>query len=325
MAKISIYTNLKASSVDSRYWDQKLANLFFRHQVSFRKPISMAELKKEISLDKKLGCDLIITIGGDGTINAIIQELVGSDITIFPIPAGTANDLTMELNIPRNLSVISKIYHSKAVKQVDLIKVNNKFMITNGGIGIASKVVQEINELRLVVPFFNKIMKMTKSGIYATFLVKSLVNKNLKYQNLSIESSDFKNPLKTYQTPLLLICNQEKLGKNFMVARGTRHDDGKFAVKIFIHRNLISFAKDLLLMRLGKNVQSPNIIYFETDNLLIREVDKNKKIKFFGDGDILVDANEIMIQTGVEKQSVFYFEKKLMQYHSYDLHEIEEV
>lgn len=49
------------------------------------------------------GADLIIACGGDGTINEVAQGLVGSDIPLGILPAGTANVLACELGFGSNL------------------------------------------------------------------------------------------------------------------------------------------------------------------------------------------------------------------------------
>ena len=46
------------------------------------------------------GCDLVIACGGDGTINEVAGGLAGSDIPLFPLPAGTANVLAEETGLP---------------------------------------------------------------------------------------------------------------------------------------------------------------------------------------------------------------------------------
>jgi YegS/Rv2252/BmrU family lipid kinase len=46
---------------------------------------------------------LVVACGGDGTLNAVVNGLAGSKIPLTLLPAGTANILAKELNLPRNL------------------------------------------------------------------------------------------------------------------------------------------------------------------------------------------------------------------------------
>src|ERR1017187_8664988 len=46
------------------------------------------------------GCDTIFACGGDGTINDVLQGLVGSKAALGVIPLGTANALAHDLGLP---------------------------------------------------------------------------------------------------------------------------------------------------------------------------------------------------------------------------------
>jgi YegS/Rv2252/BmrU family lipid kinase len=48
------------------------------------------------------GCDTILACGGDGTVNEIMQGLVGTDAALSVLPQGTANALAADLGIPAN-------------------------------------------------------------------------------------------------------------------------------------------------------------------------------------------------------------------------------
>jgi hypothetical protein len=46
----------------------------------------------------RLGIDTVVTLGGDGTINAVVTELSGWDGAVLPLPGGTQNLLTKRLH-----------------------------------------------------------------------------------------------------------------------------------------------------------------------------------------------------------------------------------
>ncbi|HEV2714639.1 MAG TPA: diacylglycerol kinase family protein, partial [Terriglobales bacterium] len=46
------------------------------------------------------GCDTIFACGGDGTVNDVLQGLVGTDAALGVIPLGTANALAHDLRLP---------------------------------------------------------------------------------------------------------------------------------------------------------------------------------------------------------------------------------
>ena len=67
---------------------------------STRGPRTAGEVARECVQD---GSDLIVSAGGDGTINEVANGLLGSQIPLGVLPAGTANVLANELGMSRNL------------------------------------------------------------------------------------------------------------------------------------------------------------------------------------------------------------------------------
>ena len=66
------------------------------------------------------GCDLVIACGGDGTINEVAGGLAGSDIPLFPLPAGTANVLAEETGLPMDPRGAAAEFPSLAAERVPL-------------------------------------------------------------------------------------------------------------------------------------------------------------------------------------------------------------
>ena len=61
------------------------------------------ELAEATAKARQLGTDLVVVCGGDGTVEAVANGLVGSGITLGILPAGTRNNLAASLNIPTDL------------------------------------------------------------------------------------------------------------------------------------------------------------------------------------------------------------------------------
>lgn len=88
----------------------------------------------------------IICMGGDGTINEVINGMVPvqSDSTFGFIPFGTVNDLARALHIPRSpKGAIQMLAKAKKTK-IDVGKVNDRYFINVVAAGLISQAVSEV-------------------------------------------------------------------------------------------------------------------------------------------------------------------------------------
>lgn len=321
MAKISVYFNDASSRSMSTKLAKKLENYLYRHNVAFRSPESLSELHTSLQSDVKDECEYIFSVGGDGTANTILQNIHGTDVKLMVIPTGTANDFASELGLNLNVDRIMKVFLHKTYQNVDVIKVNDKYMLTNGGIGMTSNVAEKINADRKVIPGFKKLMKLTGSKIYPLYFGKEMLGPLKKYK-LHIESSDFPFLNKEVNAAILMINNQPKIGGNFLIAPETKNNDGKFNVTILTHDSKIELMKATIMMMQGKYPTSdPNIISFETNEVDIISLEED--MTFFGDGEILCKGQNFLIKNIPQTLNVCSYDNQLMYCNSFSLDNVE--
>lgn len=283
MQNISVYLNSRASNSDVD-WKSKIDSALFRSNIEYKAPAGLNQLYNELDLDIENNVDAIMSIGGDGTVNTIIQRLAGTDVGLFVIPGGTANDFAQVLGASQNIKKMSQTIRQNIRKKIDLIMINDRFMATNGGIGFASEVAREINELRHEYPQFKNFMKLSGKSVYSMFLAKKLLMKEIKTYKFKIESS---NMNETINGPLILINNQPILGGTFNVAPHTVHNDGKFNITIFKHTNRLELVSALIkILNNDFPYDDKNIVSFETDRVKIELLEDKNGLSFFGDGEV---------------------------------------
>lgn len=84
-----------------------------------------ADRLREICQEASAGRDLaVVAVGGDGTVNRMIDAAGSSGILLGILPAGTANDLAEALGIPRDLTAACRIIQEGHSKEIDLVSVN---------------------------------------------------------------------------------------------------------------------------------------------------------------------------------------------------------
>ena len=237
------------------------------------------------------------------------------------IPAGTANDFANEMGLNNKLDTIIKVFNEKTIECVDVIKVNKKYMLTNGGIGLSANVAAKINEDRRNSRLAKKLLKLMGSKTYLLYFAKELIS-GIPMHKIHFQSKNFPLLNTVIDTPIVMINNQSHIGGHFEVAPKTLNNDGTFNVTILTHQNRIDLIKTSLSM-LGKNPYhiEHNIISFETDHLEMTVISSDD-VCFFGDGEVLDKGKSFSINIEHKALNVFTHHNSLLPCSSIPLEEI---
>jgi diacylglycerol kinase (ATP) len=99
------------------------------------------------SLAAKFAADgepVVIAAGGDGTLNAVVSGLAGSQTALGILPAGTMNVFARELGIPfDNLAKSLEVIERGHVREVDLFEANGAPFVQMAGVGFDAMVIEE--------------------------------------------------------------------------------------------------------------------------------------------------------------------------------------
>src|SRR5512138_2054953 len=112
-------------------------------------------VKEAVPIAKKAvrnGYSTVIAMGGDGTISAVIRGLVGSDVHLGIVPAGTENDIAASLGIPEDIKEACKLIAGDHTRQLDLAQISTKdnkkfvfFMVAT--VGLATTLYPDLKDV----------------------------------------------------------------------------------------------------------------------------------------------------------------------------------
>ena len=90
------------------------------------------------------GADVIGAYGGDGTVMEVAEGVAGGKIPMAILPGGTANLMSLELGIPKDLTKAAQIMidPESAIRHVDMGQVGEKKFMLRVGIGFAGEKVK---------------------------------------------------------------------------------------------------------------------------------------------------------------------------------------
>lgn len=94
------------------------------------------------------GIRLIIAAGGDGTINAVANAVVGTDAVLGVLPTGTLNHFARDLGLPLTLDAAVRTLAAGHVGQVDVGELNGRIFLNNCSIGVYPRLVIRREEQR---------------------------------------------------------------------------------------------------------------------------------------------------------------------------------
>jgi diacylglycerol kinase (ATP) len=90
----------------------------------------------------------IIAIGGDGTLHEIVQGAIFSRTPIGIIPAGSGNDFSKVLNMPKRLEDVIAVLLAGRTKVIDAGRMNDQYFINGVGIGFDAAVNVNTGSIR---------------------------------------------------------------------------------------------------------------------------------------------------------------------------------
>ena len=237
----------------------------------------------------KKNINTIVAVGGDGTVNEVLNGMVGTDVVLGIIPTGTANDLASYFCLPRNIEAACDVILRRHVHQTDLIRVNKRYYITAGGVGFPSLVAGIANEMKSRSRTGRFLSKLLSTKLYILAVLIAILRSN--YHHLIKISQN--GHMINYDVLSLMINNQPFLGKNFLMAPGAINDDGMFDVCLIVNANSRLYTLWLLLKVLtGRHIHSPLVRIWRTDALSIETLNP---VPFLNDGELLQKSKKFNI------------------------------
>ncbi|MFC1989815.1 diacylglycerol/lipid kinase family protein [Chloroflexota bacterium] len=186
------------------------------------------------------GFDLVVAAGGDGTVSAVIDGLVGSSVPLCIIPAGTGNLIARELKVPFEIEdAIALIAGAHKFRKIDAMRIGKRVYALNASLGISASATDSTT--RKNKSRFGRIAYLG-TAILKIFTLKS------RYLVVAVDGKALK-----YRAVEVAILNCGALA-NVLYPKGLdiRIDDGHLDVWIVSSKTLLDYPRYLFEMITGK-------------------------------------------------------------------------
>jgi diacylglycerol kinase (ATP) len=91
------------------------------------------------------GCDVVVAVGGDGTLNEVVNGLATTPTALAVIPAGTANVWAREARLPRHPAAVARLLDHGVVRRIDLGRVGDRYFLLMASLGVDALVVAGVS------------------------------------------------------------------------------------------------------------------------------------------------------------------------------------
>jgi YegS/Rv2252/BmrU family lipid kinase len=251
----------------------------FRYEFT-EKPLHAIEIARSAIKD---GTELVIGVGGDGTMNEIANGFYDGTTLINPgarlgiLPSGTGCDLIRSLNIPNRLKDAMEVIAQGPAKAIDVGQVTfraadgksqKRYFLNIADFGVGGDVVQQVNTRRL--------------ERRATSYVRCLVSTMIRYKNKRVRIRVDGRELPRGEYLIGAVANGRVFGKGMKIAPDARLDDGLFDAVLVRGMKFMEFCRSGWRLMNGTHVRHPKVEVVrgrrveadpEDDELVLLELD----------------------------------------------------
>ncbi|MDD4264526.1 MAG: diacylglycerol kinase family lipid kinase, partial [Firmicutes bacterium] len=212
----------------------------------------------------------IIAVGGDGTINEIVNGMPKDNKPLCIVPLGTGNDLARSLKIPFGIESL-KLLTEGQLSQIDLGLNSEGIFLCSVAVGLATDVMIRVNSKRS-----RRILKGPLAILFA--LIASVFQ--LKPLNLIIDADDYHREITSV---LVYVMNTPYTGGGIYLAPEADPSDGFFDVVLVKDATGWEIMKILPKIYTGGHVNHPKVEFLRAKNVQIKS---NLASEIMVDGEI---------------------------------------
>ncbi|QMV41323.1 diacylglycerol kinase [Cohnella cholangitidis] len=205
------------------------------------------------------GFDMIISAGGDGTLNEVVNGISIHDRrpALGILPLGTTNDFARAHGIPRKWEDACDLLTRRYTTPVDVGQANDRYFINIAGGG-------SLTELTYEVP--SKLKTMVGQLAYYMKGLEKITRLNPTLMRIDAEGiGEFHE-----EFMLFLIANSNSVGGFDRLAPDASTNDGVFDVLALRKCNLAEFLRIATLVMRGEPVlNDSHFIHFKTNKVVV--------------------------------------------------------
>jgi diacylglycerol kinase (ATP) len=271
--KLLFIINPVSGGKEKHDWEASIREYFKErpHNTEFYLLTGISDKISIQSYIERIKPDRVIAVGGDGTVKMLAELLKETPIALGIVPAGSANGMAKELNIPLKIDEALDVITTGNCIKIDLIRINEEDICIH---------LSDVGLNALLIKYFER----SKRGLwgYGRAVFKVLWQK--QKMKLTIKTDD--KEVKRYAY-MVVLANARKYGTGANINPDGDLSDGRFEVVIVRKLNILEILKAIFTDR---SFHPKRIEVFSTKNA---EVHIHRKAYFQVDGEFMGKTNSV--------------------------------
>lgn len=169
------------------------------------------EIKEQMAKENP---DVVVAIGGDGTVSLVAEILNHGSIPLGIIPMGSGNGLSKDIGIPQEIDQALDLLKHGFVKKIDSLDINGKTVFHLSDLGFNAFIVKKFNEGETRGP-----------GAYAWIALQEYINYTPFYYKIQTDVEYWEG-----EAFMVTIANANAFGSNAAINPRGIIDDGFFEI-----------------------------------------------------------------------------------------------
>ena len=162
------------------------------------------------------GVDVVVAVGGDGTVNEVARSLVHTDTALGIIPCGSGNGLARHLFIPMNPEGALQVLSDCHIEQIDYGMIDQEPFFCTCGVGFDAFIS-------------DRFAKAGRRGLLT--YIENTLKEGLKYKPDTYEIT-IDGERQVYKAFLIACANASQYGNNVYIAPHASMSDGLMDVTL---------------------------------------------------------------------------------------------
>ncbi len=270
-----------AMRIVARHWDRSGIDLSFKF--SHSESDGRAKVRRAI----ESGIDTVLVVGGDGMVNTIGGELVGTDVALGVVPTGSGNGFARHFDIPLQPDDAAEALVKARRQSIDVGMANGRSFFVTCSMAWDATIVRtfEKSPVRGVFPY-------VLAGVYEF----------IDYQPQPFTVILDGEPERVFEDPLVFtVANLTQYGGGAQIAPSACPDDGFLELVFIARRHAPALLPMLPRLFTGTFDRTPYVKTFRLSRMKVR---RRQPAPIQMDGELLEAAAEIEIEVRPRALSV---------------------